>query len=161
MNKKEILVKVNDENVSFDDLYQDLSELDLGNWDDVNSETTVLNYCRDMMFKGVSISHILKAIEDKKSEHDLYAINLGNSMRVADPINNKLDLIKALGLITERMYTVKFNQTTDIQITVSAINKDDAKEIAMGLDRNDKRIFSDAGYWEHYETLLGDKNGNI
>jgi len=48
------------------------------------------------MKEDVSVSHILKAIEDNPSKEELYCIWLGNSMETPAPINTKEDLVEAL-----------------------------------------------------------------
>jgi hypothetical protein len=98
MKIKEML---EDENVDFDEFYNYLQEKDLGDWDKVNHEEIITQYIIEMVAKGIHVSHIIKAIEDNKSEQDLYHIWLGNSMETPTPINNKKDLIEALGLVEE------------------------------------------------------------
>ena len=89
---------VKDPNVSFDKLYTYLRDNEIGNWDDVNSEEIIKQYCTEMMNKGIHISHIVAALEKHPSEHDLYSIWLGNSMNTPTPINNKKDLVRELEL---------------------------------------------------------------
>jgi hypothetical protein len=84
--------------MSFDEAYNYLQDGDFGNWDNINSEDIIKQYCTEMMNKGVHVSHILNAIETNPSEEELYSIWLGNSMETPTPINNVNDLIESLGL---------------------------------------------------------------
>ena len=82
--------------VSFNDFYTYLRDNELGNWDNINSEDTIKQYIKEMMAKGIHVSHILKAIEETLSEQELYRIWLGNSAETPTPINNKQDLLNGL-----------------------------------------------------------------
>ena len=93
-----ILKMFNDKDVSFDTFYSYLQERDVGDWDSVNSEDIIKQYCSEMMGKDINISHIVKALESDKSKHELYSIWLGNSMEIPTSINTKQDLIEALCL---------------------------------------------------------------
>ncbi len=87
--------------MSFDEAYEYLQDRDIGNWDNVNSEDTIREYCKEMIDKGVHISHILEAIDNTPSSKELYCIWLGNSMETPTPINNIKDLLEALGVDEE------------------------------------------------------------
>lgn len=87
-----------DDNVGFDEFYEYLQDNEIGDWDCVNHEETIRQYCIEMMKKGIHISHILKAIEENQSDKELYGIWLGNSMETPSPINNKKDLVRELGI---------------------------------------------------------------
>lgn len=89
---------VEDEEVNFDTLHSYLLDKDLGNWDNVYDEDIIKQYVNDMMLKGIHVSHILEALESHPSSEGLYSIWLGNSMETPTPINNKLELVEALGL---------------------------------------------------------------
>jgi hypothetical protein len=82
--------------MSFEEVYTYLRDEGLGNWDNVNSEEIVKQYCSEMMNKGIRISHILQAIEENSSKKELYNIWLGNSMETPIPINDVNDLLIAL-----------------------------------------------------------------
>ena len=84
--------------MSFDEAYNYLQNGDFGNWDNINNEDIIKQYCTEMINKGVHVSHILNAIETNPSEEELYSIWLGNSMETPTPINNVNDLIESLGL---------------------------------------------------------------
>lgn len=90
--------KLNDPRIRFDEFYNFLQEKDIGNWDDVNSEEIIQQYIAEKTREGIHVSHILKAIEKNPSTQELYAIWLGNSMETPTPINNKKDLVEALGI---------------------------------------------------------------
>ena len=87
---------IKDDNISFDVFYTKLRDSDLGDWDRINNEDIIKQYCSEMSLKGIHISHILKAIEDNPSNQELYAIWLGNSMETPEPINTKQQLYDAL-----------------------------------------------------------------
>ena len=89
---------INDNTISFDDFYTHLRDLEEGDWDSINNEDIIKQYVYEMSLKGISVSHILEALETNESSQDLYRIWLGNSMETPEPINNKLDLFEALGL---------------------------------------------------------------
>jgi len=100
MDEKEKLKKIiellNDDEVDFNTFYQDLEDEDTGNWDGVNSEETIIQYCTEKMKEGIHVSHIIKALETNPSEQNLYKIWLGNSMNTPEPINTKKQLLEAL-----------------------------------------------------------------
>ena len=50
----------------------------------------------EKMKEGIHISHIVAELEKTSSEHDLWAIRLGNSMETPSPINNKKDFLLLL-----------------------------------------------------------------
>lgn len=85
-----------DDDISFDGFYNELRELDLGDWDSVNSEEIILQYVNEKSKEGVQVSHILKAMEEDPSYEELYQIWLGNSMETPTPINTKQELFNAL-----------------------------------------------------------------
>ena len=87
--------------MSFDEAYNYLQEKDIGNWDNVNSEDIIKQYCNEKMREGIHISHIIQAIEKNPSKEELYCIWLGNSMETPTPINNVEDLIEALEIDEE------------------------------------------------------------
>jgi hypothetical protein len=87
---------IDDESISFRDFYDELRDLDEGNWDGVNSEEIIRQYVAEKSREGYSVSHILKAIEENPSSEELYAIWLGNSMETPTPINTKEELYNAL-----------------------------------------------------------------
>ena len=97
-NEEERRMKNNNElkKMSFNEAYDYLRDNDIGNWDNVNNEDIIKQYCNEMSLKGIHISHILKAIEDNPSQEELYCIWLGNSMETPTPINNVDDLLEAL-----------------------------------------------------------------
>ena len=82
----------------FNKAYDYLRDNDIGDWNNVNDEYIIKQYCNEMSLKGIHISHILKAIEDNPSSEELYCIWLGNSMETPTPINNIEDLLDALGV---------------------------------------------------------------
>jgi hypothetical protein len=84
--------------MKFQEAYDYLEEKDMGDWDNINSEEIIKQYCKEMIDAGVHISHILDAIEQNQSSEELYYIWLGNSMETPTPINNVSDLLEALGL---------------------------------------------------------------
>ena len=98
INNKCIPKKILKDDISFDDFYDILHEKEVGNWDNVNNEETIKTYIKDMMDKGIHVSHILEALETNPSNHELYEIWLGNSMLTPKPINSKKHLLKALGI---------------------------------------------------------------
>ncbi len=87
---------IKDDEISFMEFYNYLQDKEIGNFDGINSEDVIKQYCSEMMIKGIHISHIIKAIEDNPSTEELYCIWLGNSMETPTPINNKQDLYEAL-----------------------------------------------------------------
>ncbi len=89
------------EEVSFNDFYTYLRDKDIGDWDRVNSEDIIKQYCTEKMNEGVHVSHIIKALEENPSDEEVYGIWLGNSMETPTPINNKKDLVKALEIKDE------------------------------------------------------------
>jgi len=120
MNETEIREAVDNDKISFSDLYNELQIKDLGNWDDVNSKEVILNYCRDKMFDDVHVSHILSVLESNPSCEDLYQIWLGNSCETPSPIMNKLDLVKALELITKKKFTLTVRESKSIDVEIEA-----------------------------------------
>lgn len=88
----------NNKEVSFNEFYEFCFENSIGcnMWDDVNSEEMIKQYVYEMTLKDIRVSHILKAIEDNPSEHEIYNIWLGNSMNTPLPINTKKDLFELL-----------------------------------------------------------------
>lgn len=95
-NKIDVVDKI--KKMSFDDAYNYLRNKEIGNWDNVNSEDIIKQYCINMISKGIHVSHILKAIEENPSKQELYAIWLGNSMETPTSINNVNDLLDTLEL---------------------------------------------------------------
>lgn len=87
-----------DNSVSFEDFYNHLRDLENGDWDSINSEEIIKQYVYEKSMEGVSVSHILEALENNSSNNELYRIWLGNSMETPEPINTKQDLFEALGL---------------------------------------------------------------
>lgn len=85
-----------DDAVDFDGFYNYLREHDIGNWDNVNSDITIKRYVVEMMKQDIPVAHILTAMENNKSDHDLYMIWLGNSMETPEPIDTKRGLFNAL-----------------------------------------------------------------
>ncbi len=94
---KQIENMLQDENITFNQMYDKLRDLDNGNWDDINSEEVVLEYVSEKLGEGYRVAHIAEAIQDNFSREELYQIDLGNSMNTPTPINNKYDLVQALG----------------------------------------------------------------
>jgi len=84
--------------MTFEEAYNHLQEEDRGDWDSVNSEDIIRQYCTEMMNNGTHISHIIEALENNPSREEVYHIWLGNSMETPTPINNVSDLIEALGI---------------------------------------------------------------
>jgi hypothetical protein len=95
-NMAQVKKMLNDKNVSFDKFYDFLRDKDWGNWDNVNSEEIIRQYVAEMMSQGIHVSHIIRAIENNRSEEELYEIWLGNSMETPKPIRTKKDLYNAL-----------------------------------------------------------------
>ena len=126
---KEIQEKMNDEFVCFDDFYHYLQDKDEGNWDRVNSEEIIKQYCSEKMSEGIHISHIIKALEEHPSEHALYGIWLGNSMETPTPINNKDELVIALDLeakvdeLKDKLLSMKIKNGKEVLPPVQA-NRD-------------------------------------
>ena len=89
---------IKDNNISFDDFYNVLRDLDEGDWDSINSEATIKQYVSEKMREGITVSHILQAIESNPSKEELYYIWLGNSMETPLPINTKQDLYDFLDI---------------------------------------------------------------
>lgn len=87
-----------DDNIDFDKFYDTLSYNEIGYWDEVNDTEIIKDYITDMIRDDIGVSHILTAIENEYSEHDLWKIWLGNSMEKPEPINTKEDLVEALNL---------------------------------------------------------------
>jgi hypothetical protein len=98
MRKITIKKALVDENISYRNFYSALRDVEVGNWDNVNSTDIMYDYINEMMRKGIFVSHILKAIEENDNYFDDWAIWLGNSMEVPEPINGKEDLLEALEL---------------------------------------------------------------
>lgn len=93
-----IIKKLNDSRVSFEDFYNYLRDQDIGYWDGVNDEDIIKQYITEMSSNGIHVSHMLQAIEENPSSQELYCIWLGNSMETPTPINTKQDLFEALEL---------------------------------------------------------------
>ena len=102
MDEKEKLKKIiellNDDETSFDTFYQYLRSEDTGEWDGVNSEETIKQYCTEKIDEGIHVSHIIEALENNPSEEELYKIWLGNSMNTPEPIKTKKQLLEALNI---------------------------------------------------------------
>lgn len=94
--EKKIKKMLKDNSVSFQDFYTYLRDEDLGFWDGVNDEEIIRQYVDEKGKEGISVSHMMKAIERKPSKEELYKIWLGNSMLTPKPINTKKDLYNAL-----------------------------------------------------------------
>lgn len=86
---------INDDNISFDDFYTILRDDEIGNWDSINSEEIIKEYCCKQIKEGIHVSHILEALE-KHPGAECYRIWLGNSMETPEPINTKQQLYDAL-----------------------------------------------------------------
>ena len=144
--------------MSFEEAYTHLQDEDRGNWDSVNSEDIIKQYCNEMMEEGVPISQLLEAIEKNPSSKELYCIWLGNSMETPTPINNVSDLIDALGVEDKsiKKFEVNFEKSFHLIVDVEAGNKEEAREKAL-LYFNDKTRDglleeSQEGYFEHTYT---------
>lgn len=109
MSYKEML---KNENISFNELYTYLQIEGIGDWDSVNDESTIRQFCSEMILKGILVSHILKVIEENKSEEGIYNIWLGNSMEIPTPINTKKELVEALGLVVKKRNEEERNKLT-------------------------------------------------
>lgn len=92
-------------NISWGDFFNALCNIDMGDWDSINSTDTIQAYIREQMANGIHVSHILEAIETEHCEHDQWYIWLGNSMETPSPINTKDELVEALGLSDEDLDT--------------------------------------------------------
>lgn len=92
----ELKVKLDSSSVSFNEFYNFLNENELGEWDNVNSESIIKQFIEEKMQEGIRVSHILISIESNPSQYGLYDIWLGNSLITPEPINSKSDLLKAL-----------------------------------------------------------------
>lgn len=79
------------------------------------------------------------------SQRDLLLGKLGHYYRRVSELDEDQDT-----------YIVKFTQPTNIEVKVKARDKESATEMARNLDVDDKRVFTDTGYWEHYETIKED-----
>ena len=96
--KMKIKEAIQNKDIEFYSLYEALINQDFGNFDNVNRTEIIQEYIKDMISKGVSVFHMLKAIEDNISKYDLWEVWLGNSMETPTPINSKEELVDALGL---------------------------------------------------------------
>lgn len=96
--KTNIEIMLEDDSVSFNDFYTYLRDDDSGDWDSINNEEIIKEYVYDLSKQGISVSHILLALESTPSKEELYHIWLGNSLETPSPIDTKLDLYNALGL---------------------------------------------------------------
>lgn len=103
MKNKLMTIKqaMEDDNISFGDFYYNLYNEGIGYWDEVNDTEIIKDYIIDMIRDDIWVSHILTAIENEYSEHDLWRIWLGNSMEIPEAINTKEDLVEALNLQDE------------------------------------------------------------
>lgn len=86
------------DSIEFGKLYDSLYDKGMGNWDNINSTDTIHDYINEMMRQGISVSHILTALEVEICETGYWEIWLGNSMETPSPINTKKELTDALGL---------------------------------------------------------------
>ncbi|PWM29339.1 MAG: hypothetical protein DBX40_00290 [Clostridiales bacterium] len=89
---------INDEAVSYYELYDYLLEHDIGYWNDVNSSEILYDYINDMMRQGYRVSHMLKAMERQFCETQDWHIALDNSANTPKAIKSKEDLAEALYL---------------------------------------------------------------
>ncbi len=84
--------------MDFNDAYDYLQNNDNDlYWDDLNSEDTLFMFINEKMREGITVSHILKVIEDNPSEHGQYSIWLGNSTETPKPINTVEELLICVG----------------------------------------------------------------
>jgi len=159
MSIKELIEQTN----SFEEFYNYLSEGGIGDWDNVNSKEIIMQYCNEMMSKGIQISHIIAALENNPSEQDLYCIWLGNSMETPTPINTKEDLVEALGLEIPTKKEEKYSVTIDIGsriIEVKAKSKEEAENKALEKFENDFRENNMIDeYWVAECDLIKDVEG--
>ena len=101
--KATIKKALHDDNVSYREFYSALQNTGLGFWDNVNSTENIKEYIIEMIGEDITVSHILATLESEESETDDWKIWLGNSMETPKPINNKKDLVEALGISMEDM----------------------------------------------------------
>lgn len=92
-----------DENISYREFYDMLSEYDDANWDEVNSTDTIKSYIKDMIDQDIAVSHILEAIESDDCDTDDWKIWLGNSMETPEAICSKQELLDALGISDDEL----------------------------------------------------------
>lgn len=85
---------VNNPEIDFDTMYDQLRDDDIGFWDGINSREIIEGYISEMMTEGIIVSHMLKALEE--SDADIFQVWLGNSMETPTPIESKQDLMDAL-----------------------------------------------------------------
>jgi len=89
---------IEDKNVSFDNMYEQLQEKEYGDWDNINDEDIIRQYCKEQIDSGIQVSHILEVLETKPSSKEIYAIWLGNSLETPNPIETKQELTEGLGI---------------------------------------------------------------
>ena len=94
-----------DDEVDYRSFYETLLESNLGSWDNVNGTDTIQDYIHEKMQEDIRVSHIVTALEENESVTGDWAIWLGNSMETPTPINTKEDLVEALGLGENDLYS--------------------------------------------------------
>lgn len=93
-------------NISFDKLYNALSQDDLGDWNSVNSTDIIKQYTEEMIEKDIQVEHIVEALEQGCST-DVWKIWLGNSMETPQPVTTKEELVDALSLEDEESLAIE------------------------------------------------------
>lgn len=103
-----------DEGISYRQFFSVLADHDeIGCWQDINSTDAIQDYIKDMMSQGIHVSHILRALEQYDYvETEDWKMDLGYSLNTPVPIQNKEDLVEALGLSEEEL-ELEFNFETE------------------------------------------------
>ena len=102
-NERTITIReaIEDNSVSLIDFYNALHDIEIGNWDGINSRDIIEQYLCEMIPQGIVVSHIVEALE--KSWADIFAIWLGDSAETPEPIETKEDLVEALEIDDEEL----------------------------------------------------------
>jgi len=91
---------LNDNNISFDEFYNFLSQNELGYWDEVNSRDIIEMYINEKINEGIIVSHMLEALEENLN-CNVFSVWLGNSMETPYAIETKNELLEALDIELE------------------------------------------------------------
>ncbi len=86
----------------FEDAYEYCIDQTNLNWDNVNTLETLNEYIKEKADEGIKVSHILRAVEENRSEYEIYDIWLGDSMNTPAPIDSVKDLLDALAYSTDK-----------------------------------------------------------
>ena len=96
ITEEEVIKLLADDDVLLDEFYDSIVDRGFGNWEYVTKKIDVIAYIHKKIDQDVSVSHILRVVEQNRLCTDLYLTSLRNPRFIPTPILTKLELYKAI-----------------------------------------------------------------